>query len=670
MKRYKLDKTQHNNKLTLNKEFKINYKKELNPQQLRAVCEGDGASLILAGPGSGKTRVLVYRVAFLIENGVSPENILLLTFTNKAAKNMLWKVEKLLGYYPKGLTGGTFHHTGNLFLRKYAKLLGYKNNFSIIDNSDSKQLIKEIINLTYPKRNKHFPKAGVIFSIASFAKNAVLDINRCIEKNYKEYSKYSKKINNICQIYEKRKKISNLMDFDDLLYNMDKLLLNDSLNTQLSNKFKYVLVDEFQDTNKLQINFIKKLTKGKNNNIFVVGDDCQSIYSFRAAEIKNILNFPKFYKNYKEFKLEENYRSTPQILDFINYSINKNKKQYKKILKTKNKRGRLPSIISCKDNRQEAEYVGQRILELNEEGVDFDNIGILFRADYLSANMELELIKRNIPYVKRGGLKFFEKKHIKDITSFVKIFDNEEDELAWKRILCLFEGVGPATAAEIWDKIKNSENIIKAMIEYNLIKSNTQNLSELKKILKFVLKDMQSPQSIIDIFLKKYYGQYIKDNFLNHRDRKLDILQYMKLASQYSNLTKFLEDVLLDADLTNKENPSLVGSSSPKLDKKIEEKCVTLSTIHQSKGLEWRNLFLISVTKDRFPSIRVKGKKELEEERRVFYVACSRAKKYLEIGAPLEDFTPWGGYQILGESKFIKEISKKYYEEWIVDEEE
>lgn len=311
--------------------------------------------------------------------------------------------------------------------------------------------------------------------------------------------------------------------------------------------------------------------------------------------------------------------------------------------------------------------MAQRILDLNEDGIEFDNIGILFRADYQSANVELELTKKGIPYEKRGGLKFFEKKHIKDVTAFVRLFDNEQDELAWKRVLCLFEGIGPATSAKIWQHINKSNQPINSIIKYKLYGANRRSLEEFKNLINLAKRKSKLPNEVINIFLKKFYNQYIKDNFPNHKDRKLDLLQYMKLSSRYSNITKFLEDIVLDADLTNREAPALVGSSR-KSGKPKKEKLITLSTIHQAKGLEWRDLFLISVAENRFPLSIVYEENNLEEERRLFYVACSRAKRNLEITVPLEDWTPWGGYELLKESKFIKELPKNCYEEWDIEE--
>jgi DNA helicase-2/ATP-dependent DNA helicase PcrA len=664
MKIYKLKKSAYK------KELKIKYKEDLNKQQLNVVLKGDKSSLVLAGPGSGKTRVLVYRVAYLIENGVNPENILLLTFTNKAARNMLSKVDMLLGGYPKGLMGGTFHHVGGLILRKHASILGFSNNFSIIDNEDSRDIVKDVIATLMQKKDKHFPKSNVIFSIISFSKNAMCPLETCIKEKFSGYSKFIKEIIKISDLYEKSKLKSNLLDFDDLLFQWNKLLDDKSIRDFYIKKFRFILVDEFQDTNRLQFEVIKKLTRNLENNIMVVGDDCQSIYSFRAAEIKNILDFPKHYKNFKEFKLETNYRSTPQILNLINHSIKNNKNQFKKKLKTENKKGDLPALIHCKDTKEEAEFICQRILELKEEGISYNEIGILYRAEYQSTDIELELMKRGIPYEKRGGLRFFEQAHIKDMTSFLKIFNNLKDELAWKRVLRLFEGIGPVIAIKIWDKIGKIENPID-FIRHNKISDLTdkplKGLAELKKTILTIPKNTTTPSEIANIFFQTFYKDYLKDSYTDFKERILDIAQYINLADRYVSINNFLEDIILDADLTNRDDPTLVGSDGFG---KSEDEAVTLSTIHQAKGLEWQNVFLISVAEDRFPISRVYMEGTLEEERRLFYVACSRAKKKLYISVPMEEHTYWGGYEILKDSTFVQELPESCYEKWIIREED
>ncbi|MFZ3077652.1 MAG: ATP-dependent helicase [Candidatus Aenigmatarchaeota archaeon] len=642
------------------KDFKIKYGEELNAQQLDVVKNGDGAALVLAGPGSGKTRVLVYRVAYLLESGVNPENILLLTFTNKAAKNMLSRIEELLGYYPKGLMGGTFHHIGNTILRKHADLVGFDKNFSIIDNEDSIQLVKDIIANAIPKRDKHFPSPNVIFSIIGFSKNSAAPVADCIKSKYENFSKFANEIKKIGEIYENRKRKAGMMDFDDLLSNWEKLLDNEQIREKYASQFKYILVDEFQDTNKLQFAIIKKLS-GEGNNTMVVGDDCQSIYSFRAAEVRNILDFPEHYgkqgKNkFREFRLETNYRSTPEIMNLVNESIKHNKSQFEKTLTAANKKGSLPIIVRCKDSKQEAEFVCQRILELRDEGVPYGEIGVLFRADYQSVQMELELAKKGIPFIKRGGLKFFEQAHVKDITSVLKIFNNAKDELAWKRVLCLFEGVGQITAGKIWEQLSKSENPLEALKSGSIHNTKMpKGFAQLRGIAKRIT--IKFPSEIINIFFEEFYRDYLQEKYPNARDRMLDVKQFINLADQYQNISNFLDDIILDADIGRGDKDD------------GEEEKLMLSTIHQAKGLEWKAVFVISVAEDRFPLSRACADGTLEEERRLFYVACSRCKKELYLTVPMEDFTFWGGNQILKDSIFVQELPENCREEWGIREE-
>ena len=649
-------------KNTEEKDFKINYKEELNQQQLNVVLNGDGKSLVLAGPGSGKTRTLVYRVAYLLENKVNPENILLLTFTNKASKNMMSRVEELLGYYPKGITGGTFHSIGASLLRRYPEVIGFKPNFSILDNEDSRQIIKDISAKLKPKKEKHFPNTSVIFFIISYCKNAQVPISEYIKKEYSYLVKFTSLIIRISDIYEERKKNSNAMDFDDLLFYWNKLVEKEGVSNYLKEKFKYILVDEFQDTNKIQFSIIKNLTN-QDSNILVVGDDCQSIYAFRAAEIKNILDFPAHYKDSKQFKLEINYRSTPEIIDLINHSIKNNKNQFNKNLQPVKNSKIKPSLVHCKDTEQEAEFISQRILDLKEEGLSYNDIGVLFRADFHSANLELELMKRNIPYKKVGGLRFFEQKHIKDMTSFLKILSNKSDELAWKRVLCLFEGIGQVTAISIWTILSKSNNpieLIKKGFKINLSAKAQIGFSEFTNlIIKSAKKD--EPAEIINLISDLFYKGYIKNHFPNYKERILDINQYINLVNQYNNLDKFLTDILLDSDL--------IGSDIKSNTQNEEDGLVTLTTIHKAKGLEWNSVFIISLAENRFPHERAYEEGTIEEERRLFYVACSRAMNELYLCIPMEDTTYWGGFTILKDSEFIQELPENVYEKWTLRDE-
>jgi DNA helicase-2/ATP-dependent DNA helicase PcrA len=643
------------------RKLKIDYKKELNEQQLDVVFSNSNSWLVLAGPGSGKTRVLVYRVAYLLEKGIKPDSIMLLTFTNKAARNMLNRVEQLLGFNPKGTVGGTFHHVGNLFLRKHAELIGFNNNFSIIDNQDSIQLIKDII-ANMPEKEKHFPKAKVVFSIISFARNSCISVKECIKERFEYFNRFIDKIEKIAEIYERRKLKGNMMDFDDLLYYWKVLLDKKEIREYYVSKFEHILVDEFQDTNRLQFEIIKRLADSNKNNIMVVGDDCQSIYSFRGAEIRNILEFPKYYKNTKEYRLEINYRSTPEILDLINNSIKNNRYQFKKTLKSINKNGNKPILIRCRDTEQEAEFICQRILELREEGINYRDIGILFRADYQAMEIELELTRRGIPFNKRSGLGFFEQAHIKDVTAFLKIFSNNKDELAWKRVLCLFEGIGEKTASRIWELVKE-----KGVDNLDIVLGNKamRGWNQFKEILRSA-RNIKMPSELANMFLESFYREYMRENFVNFRDRELDVRQYINLADQYSSIGRFLESILANTDFISRKSVLLFGGEE--LKEEDEEDAVVLSTIHQAKGLEWKVVFLVGLADERFPLSIAYLEGNIEEERRLFYVGCSRAKKELYLTLPMEAYAFGRGNKILKDSLFLRELNEDLYEEWNIKE--
>ena len=406
----------------------IDYSTQLNSEQYEVVTRADGPCLVLAGAGSGKTRTLIYRVAYLLEKKVRPENILLVTFTNKAARHMLDRIESLLKHRPGKLWGGTFHHIGNRCLREYAGRLGYTNDFGILDREDSRSLVNSCIrelNIDFTQRR--FPRPAVVEAIISLTTNSQESLAGVVRSKYPYFEEFIPEIEKVRQVYIEHKKASNNMDYDDLLVKWIELLekVPEAFN-RYSRQFQYILVDEYQDTNRLQ-NEIIRILGSYHRNIFVVGDDAQAIYSFRAADIKNILDFPKNFPGTKIFKLETNYRSTPEILEMANQTISNNIHQYPKQLRNVRGKGRLPRLLHVEDTRAEARFVAQRLLALREEGVPLKKIAVLFRARYQAADVELELVKRNIPYVIRGGVRFFEQAHIKDILAYLKIITNPRD---------------------------------------------------------------------------------------------------------------------------------------------------------------------------------------------------------------------------------------------------
>jgi len=636
----------------------LNFAEELNQEQLEVIHNGDGPCLVLAGAGSGKTRTITYRVAYLLEHGVEPEQILLLTFTNKAAKQMTDRMGELTGGKIKMPWSGTFHRIAYKILRKYAPLLGYKNNFSILDSEDSRDMLKLCIKQEgFDRKERRFPSPNVIQSIISYSRNAKITVKDVLEQKYSNWIDLEEVLSRISSEYAKRKLYSNVMDFDDLLVNLFLLLYkNEHIRKKYSEKFKYVLVDEYQDINRIQASVIE-LFASHHKNILVVGDDAQSIYSFRAADIQNILDFEKHYPDAKIYKLETNYRSTPEILSVANEVIANNKNQYKKELRSVIAAFTKPEVHAFSESSEEAEFIAERILELRDEGVGLDKIAVLFRAAFHSQALEMELARRDIPYDYRGGTRFFERAHIKDILAFLRIINNKNDSVAWSRILNMQVGIGPAGAEKLYNQILVSQEDL-----VSLLPNLSASLSARGKIgwsdFLAIFNSMQSygkkfPSDLIRGILKSKYLEYLESEYPDYRERLQDLEQLAVFADSYlaleesQSLDRFLGEASLQENYNNNQT-----ENSHKEDEKI-----VLSTVHQAKGLEWEAVFILNVSAGQFPNERSTGSsKELEEERRLFYVAITRAKKYLYITYPLVS----SAYSLLqGPSIFLEEIDKE-----------
>src|SRR6478672_7014936 len=436
------------------------YKQELNEEQFRAVTAKPGAALVVAGAGSGKTRVITYRVAYLIEQGVSPQRIVLATFTNRAAREMLRRVEGLTGSQNvHRVWGGTFHRIANMMLRRHATSIGYDSNYSILDSEDARDLLNLCIeDAAIDTKKKRFPKAEVVQSIISYANNTDMDLADVIVRQYPYFELLTAQIKRVDFIYQQRKRERNVMDYDDLLLNMKKLLIERQEVADLyAEQFQHILVDEYQDTNRLQAELIDLLAV-KHRNVMVVGDDAQSIFAWRGAEFTNIYEFPKRYPEAALYKLETNYRSTPEILGLANVSIACNRRQFPKMLKAvKRSKDFKPALVPCSDVEQQSAFVASRILELRDSGTSLEDMAVMYRSHYHSIELQLELARRNIPYRVQSGVRFFEQAHIKDVVSYLRVIVNPRDELAWKRILKMIPGVGRATANRIYESIAMSE---------------------------------------------------------------------------------------------------------------------------------------------------------------------------------------------------------------------
>ncbi|MCX6740549.1 MAG: ATP-dependent helicase [Candidatus Parcubacteria bacterium] len=661
MKSYKL-----NHEIFCPADFKIDYQAELNKEQLDAVLHGDGPCFVLAGAGSGKTRTLVYRVAYLIEKGIEPRNILLVTFTNKASREMLNRVEVLLKCTPKGLWGGTFHHIGNALLRRYATHLGYTNKFTILDSEDSKTMLKAVMGeMGLNFKEKYFPKPDVIHAIISFCANSQKSVKEVFETKYRYLDeKLIPIIDGIYREYQLKKFKNNVMDFDDLLTNWLKLLQeHPDVKNKLASQFEYILVDEYQDTNKIQSEIIYELAS-VHNNVLVVGDDCQSIYSFRAADISNILSFPERLPGTKIYKLESNYRSSPEILALANQSITNNLNQYQKALHSSRETQERPALVSLQDEKKQAEFVTQRILELQEEGGSLNDIAILFRSSFQVMDMELALNKKSIPYQMRGGIRFFEQAHIKDVVAYLKVFNNHHDELSWKRILLLYDGIGMVNADKIWkeiDKIADIKTALDALPNLAYGEKISRSLDKVRGLFKILIEQEKDfIASAIRQIIKADYEIYIKNNYDNAKDRLEDLLQLSNFALSYDKLDDFLSDVTLSEGFRGEQIEGY---------KEGPDESIVLSTIHQAKGLEWKHVFVIGLVEGQFPHYKVYDHpEELEEERRLFYVAVTRAKDDLYLTYPIFSFSFTTGQNINKRSTFISELDDSLFEVWQVEE--
>ena len=642
----------------------INYQADLTAEQLPVVTAPGGPMLVIAGAGSGKTRTVTYRVAYLVESGIPLDRILLVTFTNKAAKEMLSRVELLLKRDVKGICGGTFHHVGNLMLRKHAKEIGYDSNYTILDRADSKDLIDACIGeAKIDVKARRFPKGDTLQDIFSLALNTGRKILDVIAYNYAQFEVMTDEIEGIFKLYGDRKKKRNLMDFDDLLYNWLKLLEDHPAVAQrYAQKFFHILVDEYQDTNILQAKIINILASG-HRNLMVVGDDSQSIYSFRGAHFQNIIKFPKVYPDAKLYKLETNHRSTPEILNIANESIGLAKEKFEKNLKANRPSGEKPKVVPLTSVYEQASFIAQRMLELREEGYSLNDMAVLYRSHYQSMEIQMELTKRGIPFEIRSGLRFFEEAHIKDVLAYLKVFHNPRDEIAWSRILKLLAKIGPKTAEKIFQQLNQSPEPLAEIVSERILPIIPGGAERAFKMFQSVLARLQEkveqPAEMIKIVSESNYEEYLKSQYPNYQERIEDLVQLGSYATQFKSLEELLSALALVSGI---EAETVVEGEEAE-----SEACV-LSTVHQAKGLEWKAVFVVWLADGRFPSYLSFGKdEEMEEERRLFYVAVTRAKDELYLTYPII-YSGYEGEVLMKTSRYLEELSDSAYERWEVEE--
>jgi DNA helicase-2/ATP-dependent DNA helicase PcrA len=647
----------------------IDYPRELNEQQLAAVTALPGPALVIAGAGSGKTRTLTYRVAYLLEQGIPADRILLLTFTNKAAGEMMRRVSDLLGHELRSLWGGTFHSIGARILRLHADVIGHQKDFTILDRDDAKDLIKaNLADAKIDTKDKHFPKADVLNEIFSLAANTHKTIAELVESQFSYFEKFTEEIADQHKRYVARKRAANGMDFDDLLALWLKLMQEHAeVREHYQRRFQFILVDEYQDTNKLQGDLIDLLA-ARHKNVMVVGDDAQSIYAWRGANFANILDFPKRYPGAKVFKIETNYRSTPEILNVANAAIAANLKQFAKELAPARKSGVKPAVVQCQNAGQQAAFIAQRALELRDEGVSLNQICVLYRSHFHALELQLELTRRQIPFSITSGIRFFEQAHIKDATAYLKFIANPKDEVSFKRLVQLIPGIGGKGAEKLFQSFR-------ARMEDGGLKMETRLAPALQSCVKAVPKKAAVPWTqfvttisqleddstrrsaakMLRLVMDAGYDDYLKETYDNYERRLDEIQQLAEFAFQFGTVEEFLTQFAL---LTNVEAEDDPADDSEK---------IKLSTIHQAKGLEFDVVFVIMLCDGLFPSARsTESNDGEEEERRLFYVSVTRAKNELYLCYPnmRAGFGASSMDTFQSPSRFLAEIPKDLVNEW------
>lgn len=640
--------------------FSINYREELNTSQFEAVTAADGAYLIIAGAGTGKTRTLVFRVARLIESGNKPDSIVLLTFTRKAANEMMSRASQLLDDRCSKIRGGTFHSFANLTLRKYAKVIGLDPSFTILDQGDSEDVVNLIrSNDTFITKERRFPNKQTLYKVFSLSVNTGIKVEDLIEKDYPHFIPLLDKILDIQKIFTEYKRRNNLLDYDDLLLRFRQFLFEGGhAAASFRSTINYVMVDEYQDTNKLQADVVKGLVH-HNNNIMVVGDDSQSIYSFRGANFKNIMEFPKLFPNVQIIKLEENYRSVQSVLDFANRINDAAIEKYKKNLFTRRGTGELPVIIAAANDNLQSKFIVEKILDLREEGVSLRDIAVLFRSSFFSFDLEIELAHANIPFQKFGGMKFVETAHIKDVMAFLRIAVNPKDIVSWYRVLLMHEGIGPKTAQKILDDLALGRLTISKEPDEQKDFKLREKLGPLFYLLYQLHKKNKIPSELVQM-VYDYYYKLFKVNYDDYNKRSKDLDIFLNIVENYKSLDTLLSDMAIEPIIESVVD--IEGSDK-------EEEYVTLSTIHSAKGLEWHTVFIIHCVEGYFPSSRsAESIDQLEEERRLMYVASTRAKNNLFVTYPMNLFDREAGMTLSKPSRFISEISSDLAQGWLLDD--
>jgi DNA helicase-2/ATP-dependent DNA helicase PcrA len=638
----------------------IDYAAALNPQQLAAVTAPDGPSLVIAGAGSGKTRTLIYRVAYLIDAGVDPANILLLTFTRKSAQEMLDRAGELIGGGSERVCGGTFHSVANMLLRRYGRAIGLEPGFTILDRTDAEDLIALVRSqLGLNEKDKRFPRKNTIAEMFSKSENTLRSLDDVVLEEFSHFADHLDALTQLQQGYQTAKHRRQLVDYDDLLVLLRRLLTDDHQARQaISRLYRYILVDEYQDTNRLQADVIRQLA-ATHQNVMVVGDDSQSIYAFRGATFRNIMEFPALFPGAVVYKLEENYRSTQPILNLANCIIEEAAEKYTKHLFTRKLDGPLPTLAEAAGENAQSRFVAQKILELREEGVPLSEVAVLFRSSFHSFDLEIELSRRGLPFVKRGGVKFIETAHVKDLLAHLRVVANPLDAVSWHRVLMLVEGVGPKKAQDLLASLVKSES------PYHVLREaggrSGQGLKNLANTLEALsASDALSTADQVN-HIYEYYLPILKEQYDDYPKRTRDLDHLHTIAENYPEVGQFLADLAL-------EPPD--GSAADVEPPDRDDERMVLSTIHSAKGLEWQCVFVIWVVDGKFPSTySFVTDDELEEERRLFYVAVTRAKRFLYLTYPINVFDKSSGMLLSKPTRFLDHVSPAMFDQLALVEE-
>ena len=632
----------------------LDYRKELNEAQYEAATAVAGPLLIIAGAGTGKTRTLVYRVAHLIDQGVDPRSILLMTFTRRAAEEMIRRATLLIDGRCSQVSGGTFHSFANLVLRVHGRHVNLAPSFTIMDRPDSEDVIQTIrTEMGLNTKDKRFPRKQTVAEIFSMTHNKQIGLNDLLELEYPHLVDVNHELAEMQHRYADFKQTRALIDYDDLLIKLRDLLADhEQVRNRLSDTYRYIMVDEYQDTNHLQAEIVRLLA-ATHDNVAVVGDDAQSIYSFRGANFRNIMDFPKQFTGARVVKLEENYRSTQPILNLTNEIIARAKEGYEKRLFTRKSVGSRPKLVQAGSEQMQSQFVCQKILELREEGVPLWDIAVLFRSSFHSFDLEIELARRQIPFVKRGGFQFMETSHVKDLLAHLRILANPKDAISWNRVLMLLEGIGPGASQKIIRWLIDGDNVAQRLRSYNAKGKVAHGLRTLAQVLEEAARaELPSEQAQ---YLMQYYLPILKQNYPDdYPKRQRDMEHFQGMTERYRSLERLLSDMALEPP-----NDSIGGVLAVDPD----EGPLVLSTIHSAKGLEFHSVFIIWALEGRFPSFYNTGSAdELEEERRLLYVAATRAKQNLFISYPTRVFDKNLRMVLSQPSQFIDGMSTRMLE--------